>query len=105
MPGLRTPVSTRPTGTVPIPPISAGRNNKHGQRQRESSSQFDAQQLLCFCEFVYALYTSCRGRRRGRSDGRFGGMMASSTSNRMGPSEDKNTGHETTETESARRLR
>merc|ERR1719174_143388 len=52
MPGLMTPVSTRPTGTVPIPPI---------------------------------LYTSWRGRRRGRSTGRLGALTMSRASRRQGP--------------------
>src|SRR6201992_809025 len=52
MPALMVPVSTRPTGTVPIPPI---------------------------------LYTSWSGRRRGLSDGRVGGSMASMASSRVLP--------------------
>uniref|UniRef100_A0A0A9DWI7 Uncharacterized protein n=1 Tax=Arundo donax TaxID=35708 RepID=A0A0A9DWI7_ARUDO len=52
IPGFRTPVSTRPTGTVPMPPI---------------------------------LYTSCRGRRRGLSEGLLGSLIWSSASRRVGP--------------------
>merc|ERR1719323_742308 len=51
MPGLMIPVSTRPTGTVPMPPI----------------------------------LTSWRGKRRGLSVGRVGGMMASRASKRVVP--------------------
>ena len=37
------------------------------------------------CGWFLTLYTSCRGRRRGRSVGRLGGTMASKASSRIGP--------------------